>query len=97
MKTLLLLLFAAVSAAAATTNDIDAFVNQAMREIPAAPSIAVAVVQDGKVVYLREPDTPYYIGSTTKAYTGLACAILAQRGKLDLDAPITKYLPEAKL
>src|ERR1043165_2170671 len=95
MKTLLLLLIA-VSASAA--NDIDAFVNQALREIPGTiPSIAVVVVQNGKVVYLREPNTPYYIGSTTKAYTGLACAILAQRGTLDLDAPISKYLPEVKL
>src|ERR1043165_3767003 len=95
MKTLLLLLIA-VSASAA--NDIDAFVNQALREIPGTiPSIAVVVVQNGKVVYLREPNTPYYIGSTTKAYTGLACAILGQRGELDLDAPISKYLPEVKL
>ena len=87
-----------LAAAAAVAGEIDAFVDQTLREIPGTiPSIAVVVVQNGKVVYLREPNTPYYIGSTTKAYTGLACAILAQRGKLDLDAPVTKYLPEAKL
>ena len=27
------------------------------------PSIGIAVVKDGRVVYLREPNTPYYIGS----------------------------------
>ncbi|HSP15038.1 MAG TPA: serine hydrolase [Thermoanaerobaculia bacterium] len=42
-------------------------------------------------------NTGYYIASSTKSYTGLACAILASRGLLDLDAPITKYLPEVKM
>ena len=94
---LFLVLLLTVSIAAAA-GEIDTFVDQTLREIPGTiPSIALVVVQNGKVVYLREPQTPYYIGSTTKAYTGLACAILAQRGQLHLDAPITKYLPEVKL
>ena len=38
--------------------------------------------------------TGYYIASSTKSYSGLACAILAQRGRIDLDAPIVRYLPE---
>jgi CubicO group peptidase (beta-lactamase class C family) len=98
MKRIALFLALLLTAAVAAAGEIDAFVDQTLREIPGTiPSIALVVVQNGKVVYLREPRMPYYIGSTTKGYTGLACAILAQRGKLDLDAPITKYLPEAKL
>lgn len=77
--------------------DIERFVQQALREVPEAPSLGVAVVRDGKTLYLHDAQTGYYIGSTTKAYTGLACAILAQRGQLDLDAPITKYLPEVQM
>jgi CubicO group peptidase (beta-lactamase class C family) len=95
---LALLIALLLAAAVAAAGEIDAFVDQTLREIPGTiPSIALVVVQNGKVVYVREPRTPYYIGSTTKGYTGLACAILAQRGKLDLDAPVTKYLPEVKL
>jgi CubicO group peptidase (beta-lactamase class C family) len=98
MKRLALLLVLLAAACASTERpDIGAFVDQTLRDVPAMPSLAIAVVKDGRVVYLREPNTPYYIGSTTKAYTGLACAILAQRGQLDLDAPITKYLPEVTL
>ena len=78
-------------------KDIDHFVNEVLSTVKEVPSLGIAVVQDGRVVYLHQPKTAYYIGSTTKAYTGLACAILAARGELDLDAPITKYLPEVTL
>jgi CubicO group peptidase (beta-lactamase class C family) len=97
MKRLALLLALAAACASTERPDIGAFVDQTLREVPVMPSIGIAAVKDGRVVYLHEPNTAYYIGSTTKAYTGLACAILAQRGQLDLDAPITKYLPEVTL
>jgi CubicO group peptidase (beta-lactamase class C family) len=78
--------------------DIDRFVNDLLQRLPEVPSVALSIVRDGKPyytrVYGRSGGTAYYIGSTTKAYTGLACAVLAQRGQLDLDAPIGKYLPE---
>ena len=84
------------------TDDIDRFVTETLRAIPEVPSVAVAVVRDGKPylarVYGRDADlhTGYYIASSTKSYTGLACAILAARGQLDLDAPISKYLTELR-
>ncbi|MGZ5494561.1 MAG: serine hydrolase [Thermoanaerobaculia bacterium] len=91
-------------------RDIDRFVEQTVREIPGLPGVGIAIVRDGKPYYARgfgfaniekrtvpDAQTGYYIGSTTKAYTGLAVAILANRGQLDLDAPITKYLPEVKM
>jgi CubicO group peptidase (beta-lactamase class C family) len=77
--------------------DIDRFATRMLNEVPAVPSLAIAVVRDNKVVYRRNPDVGYYMGSTTKAFTALACAILATRGQLDLDAPITKYLPEVRM
>ena len=94
----------------AAARDIDRFVVQTLRDIPDLASVGIAVVRDGKPYYARafgsadrEKATPadartgYYIASSTKSYTGLACAILADRGVLDLDAPITKYLPEVKM
>ena len=89
-------------------RDIDAFAANVVRTIPDVPSIGLAIVHDGRRhasafgyadVANKVPanaQTGYYIGSTTKAFTGLTAAILAEGGKLDLDAPIATYLPELK-
>lgn len=73
------------------------------------PGMSVAVVRGDRVVWQagfgeadREahrpvtPETRFYIGSTSKALTGLAAARLAARGVLDLDAPIARALPDAR-
>jgi CubicO group peptidase (beta-lactamase class C family) len=91
----------------ATTRDIDRLVEQTLREIPDVKSVGLAIVRDGKPYYAAgygladvehqvraDANTGYYIASSTKSYTGLACAVLASRGLIDLDAPIAKYLPE---
>jgi len=72
----------------------------------AAPGMAVVVVQGDRVIYRRAfgradveanrpftPQTPFYIASTTKAFTGLAAAILADRGTWNLDGPLSRYSP----
>ena len=105
----LALLTACTSASPGTDaqlRDIDRFVNQTLRTLPELPSIGVSIVRDGKT-YARaygyadlarrvpaDADTGYYNGSNTKAYTAAVCAMLATEGVLDLDAPVTKYLPE---
>ncbi len=70
------------------------------------PSLAFGVVTRGGLVYFiglgtREggggavtPDTVYRIGSITKTFSGLALLQLRDAGKLDLDNPVVKYLPE---
>lgn len=40
-------------------------------------------------------DTVHAIGSITKPFTALAVVHLAQEGKLDLAAPVSRYLPDA--
>jgi len=90
-------------------TDLDAFARKAMADIGTAPGITVVVVKDDKVVYrgdfgLRDveaklpvtPDTRFYIASSTKAFTAMAAAILAEEGKLNLDAPISDAWPEVK-
>src|SRR5436190_648599 len=42
------------------------------------------------------PDTVYRVGSVSKLFTDLAIMQLVERGLLDLDDPITKYLPDFK-
>lgn len=40
------------------------------------------------------PDTVFRVFSMTKAVAAVAAMILSERGRLDLDAPVTAYLPE---
>lgn len=40
------------------------------------------------------PDTRFRLGSVSKCLTGVAVALLWQRGALDLDAPVQTYLPD---
>jgi CubicO group peptidase (beta-lactamase class C family) len=72
-----------------------------------SPGAALAIIQDGKIIYERgygmanlEHDVPitptsvFRIGSTSKQFTASCIAILALQGKLSLDDDIRKYLPE---
>lgn len=76
----------------------------------AVPGAAVVVVKDGAVVYARgfglrdvarglevTPRTVFAIASSTKAFTTMALAILADEGALDWDTPVRAYLPDFTL
>ncbi|HYH07619.1 MAG TPA: serine hydrolase [Thermoanaerobaculia bacterium] len=91
----------------AQLRDIDGFVTKTLRTLPEVPSIGLAIALPDGRSYTRgygyadrergiasDADTGYYNGSNTKAYTSLLCAMLAQEGVLDLDVPVSKYLPE---
>ncbi len=65
------------------------------------------VAYDGRVILSRgygkanyafeEPNTPetkFFIGSITKQFTATAIMLLEERGRLDVDDPISKYLPD---
>ena len=41
-----------------------------------------------------DPDTPFLLWSTGKPFTAMAVHLLAERGELDLDAPIADHWPE---
>ncbi len=43
------------------------------------------------------PDTLFQIGSISKTFTATAAMRLVEQGKLDLDAPVRRYLPEFRL
>jgi CubicO group peptidase (beta-lactamase class C family) len=42
-------------------------------------------------------DTPFVVGSTTKSFTALAVMQLVEAGRIDLDAPVVRYVPELEL
>ncbi len=70
------------------------------------PGLAVAVAVDGRVVYAEGfgyadleqrvpawPSTKFRIGSISKPLTAVALMQLVEQRKIDLDAPVQKYLP----
>lgn len=89
--------------AAAITGERVAAIESYVREEASAAhveSYAFAVVtRDDGVVLAKGvgadigPDTPFQIGSLTKSITALATMSLVERGKLELDAPVQRYLP----
>ncbi len=60
------------------------------------PAMAVAIVENDRVVYLKgfnvTPDTLFQLGSTTKAFTATAMAMLVDEKKMNWDDPVRKYL-----
>jgi len=61
----------------------------------------IAVLHRGKIVYERyfgvfNPTKQHMAFSVTKSFVGLLAAVLAEEGKLDPAAPVTKYVPELK-
>jgi CubicO group peptidase (beta-lactamase class C family) len=72
------------------------------------PSLSAAVFRDGEVVWSdaigladveerREatPDTQYAVASITKTFTAASVFQLRDAGRLELDDPISRHLPEA--
>ena len=70
------------------------------------PSASVAVVKDGRIVYLKAygdarieprvpatPDMRYSIGSISKQFTASAILLLQEEGKLSLDDKVGKFIP----
>ncbi len=74
---------------------------------PDTPGAALAVVRDGRIVYSRgygmanleygvanAPGTIFHAASLSKQFTAFAILLLAQEGKLSLDDPVKKFVPE---
>jgi len=85
---------------------IDAAAEQVLAKT-GVPSASVAVVEHGKIVYTHAygkakldppvaatPAMRYSIGSISKQFTATAMLLLQQEGKLSIDDPVSKYLPE---
>jgi len=88
-----------------TAARIDEIAAQALTA-SGAPSVSIAVVQGGKIVYEKAygrarlyPSTEaktgmrYSIGSVSKQFLAGAILLLVQDGKLSLDDRVSKYLP----
>ena len=92
----------------ATIEMLDAFVRRELAD-KQLPGVAVALVDGSQIVWQQgygfsdsqaktpiTADTVFRVGSVSKLFTDIAVMQQVERGKLDLDAPVTKYLPDFK-
>jgi len=74
---------------------------------PGSPGCALSVIEDGRITYARgygmadldhtvpiKPNTVFHVASMSKQFTAASILLLAQEGKLSLDDPVRKYVPE---
>ncbi|HKP28817.1 MAG TPA: serine hydrolase domain-containing protein, partial [Gemmatimonadales bacterium] len=72
-----------------------------------SPGCSLGVYRDGRIIYARgygmanlelgiaiSPRSVFDIGSTSKQFTAFAIGLLVKDGKLSLDDPIRKHIPE---
>lgn len=84
---------------------LDAFVERRMT-VHATPAMAVALTDRERLLHVSTfgfrdlaaqapvtPETLFQIGSIGKSFTAMMLLQLRQQGQVDLDAPITDYLP----
>jgi CubicO group peptidase (beta-lactamase class C family) len=97
-------------AESALAPEIRAKIDAAAQQVLSAsgvPSASIAVVQNGQIVYRQaygdarlEPRVPaktamrYSIGSVSKQFTATAILMLAEQGKLSLDDPVARFVPD---
>src|SRR4051812_31050480 len=89
---------------------VDRFAQEVMAAFPDQPGLGVTVVENGKVTLAKgygvkklgaqdrvDENTAFGIASNTKAMTAALIAMLVEEGKVEWDAPVTKYLPQFQM
>jgi CubicO group peptidase (beta-lactamase class C family) len=83
---------------------IDAYIQHQLQQMR-MPGAALGIVKGDEIVHLEgfgvadgsgrkaTSHTPFYIGSNAKSFTALAIMQLVEAGKVDLDAPVKRYIP----
>src|SRR2546429_8440732 len=87
---------------------IDAYVSEQM-QADHIPGVALGLVHNDQIVHLRgfgsadqsgravTPHTPFLLASVSKSFTALAVMQLVEAGKIELDAPVQRYLPPVRV
>jgi len=89
--------------------ELEAYVNKLV-EMSRPPGLSLVVVKDGKMIYNKSfgladgpnripatPETIYHWGSMTKPTTATAIMQLHERGALNIEDLVTKYLPDFRV
>lgn len=90
-------------------KELRPFVESAMKD-SLVTGLSIALVDGDKTVWTEgfgnadaaagkkaDADTMFEIGSISKTFTGLMVMRLAEQGKLDIDRPVTDYIPGFRL
>jgi CubicO group peptidase (beta-lactamase class C family) len=93
----------------ASLQGLDAYIDKAMADWH-VPGLALAVVKDDQVILSKgygvieagkpapiDDKTLFAVGSTTKAFTAAAVAMLVDQKKMGWDDPVTLYLPDFQM
>src|SRR3989454_11052600 len=87
---------------------IDAYISAQM-QANHIPGVALGLVHNDQIVHLRgfgsadqsgravTTHTPFLLASVSKSFTALAVMQLVEAGKVELDAPVQRYLPWFRL
>nr|WP_321230753.1 serine hydrolase [uncultured Psychroserpens sp.] len=86
-------------------QQIDTYISEQYKSD--APGVSVLVAKDGKTIYQKgfgdanleldisvAPKHVFEIGSITKQFTAVAILMLEEQGKLSVNDPITKFIPD---
>ena len=95
------------SSSAGIPDTVDRFITAEMARRH-VPGVSLAVVRGGKVVKAQgygsadlengiavTPETVFKIGSVSKQFIASGIMLLVQDGKLSVDDPVSKHIPEA--
>ncbi len=90
----------------AAVKTLETFIADEVRD-KKLPALSIAIVDNQQIVWaagfgVRDPHTKtpataatvYRVGSVTELFTDLAVMRLVEQGVVDLDEPVTKYLPD---
>ena len=89
----------------AVSQALTAFIEQEIRD-KSIPALSIALVDDQQIVWSRgfgmedakagrvaTAQTVYRVGSVSKLFTDIGVMQLVERGEINLDSPVQKYLP----
>jgi D-alanyl-D-alanine carboxypeptidase len=85
---------------------VDSIASQVLKQT-GTPSASIAVVMHGEIAYIQaygnaklnpevsvNPEMRYAIGSISKQFTAASILLLEQEGKLSLNDPVSKWMPD---
>lgn len=89
-------------------EELSAFVEAAAKEF-GIPGVAVGVLADGREIHVShgvtntdhplpvDEHTLFHLASVSKSFTATALMCLVERGRVELDAPVRRYVPDLRL
>lgn len=81
-------------------DNIDSYLRSSVEKAH-IPSLSAVIVDDDEVLFSRSygacesTDTPFLLGSVSKSFTALCIMQLVEQERVDLDATLATYLPDA--